>query len=166
MRLTLCLGLLGALAGTAASAAEFGPEVDRAINDCLDAARKTRIGQPTEWNLQWGAGGLAFIVELVSQDNRVYSLRCEGGSIVKEDHKAGNKKYDMLTTRHRVEEPAARKGAGSEYPSAEITRMQYDLNWKGNPYYIYSFNLPDGRIGTIYVNAITGKVDRSSTERK
>ncbi|HZR01640.1 MAG TPA: PepSY domain-containing protein [Burkholderiales bacterium] len=162
----LLVGFAGALFTTTLSAAEFGPEVDRAINTCLDAARKQHVGQPTGWDLQWGPGGLAFLVELVAQDNRVYQMRCEAGNIVKEERKAGLKQYEMVSTRHRVEEPEARQTAAAEYNGGELTHMEYDLNWRGNPYYIYKFNLPDGRIATVSVNAVTGKIDRSNSDRK
>lgn len=165
MRLMLCLGSLCAVVTAAASAAEFGPEVDRAINDCLDAARKERVGQISAWDVRW-EGGLAFLVELVAQDNKVYAMRCEAGRIVKEERKTGTKRYEMLTTRHRVEEPQARQLAAAEYPGAEMNHMEYDLSWRGNPYYVYTYNLPDGRTASVSVNAVTGKIDRSSSERK
>jgi len=158
----LAAGLLGAGAVTAA---EFGPEVDRAINQCLDAARQQQVGQVTEWDLDW-ENGLGFDVELVGTDNRVYGMRCEGGTIVKSERKAGNKKYEMLSTRHRVEEPDARQLAGAEYRGAELKRMKYELSWRGNPYYSYDFELPDGRTANVMVNAATGKIDKTSSERK
>jgi len=155
----------GILLSGAAGAAEFSPEVDRAINQCLDAARQQQVGQVTEWDLDWN-NGLGFDVELVGTDNRVYAMRCEGGVIVKSDQKAGNKKYEMLSTRHRVEEPDSRPLAAEEFRGAELQRMKYELNWRGNPYYVYSFSLPDGRMGEVKLNAATGKIDETSSKRK
>ncbi|MCC7549100.1 MAG: hypothetical protein IT532_15170 [Burkholderiales bacterium] len=165
MRLSLIAIGAGLLASGAAFAAEFGPEVDRAVNACLDAARQQQVGQVTEWELDW-QNGLGFDVELVAPDNRVYRMRCEGGAIVKSEQKAGNKKYEMLSTRHRVEEPEVRELASAEFRAAELNRMKYELSWRGHPYYSYSFSLPDGRVGNVMVNAATGKIDKSSSERK
>jgi len=155
----------GLLAAGSAAAAEFSPEVDRAIDACLEAARQQQVGQVTQWDLDWKSG-LGFDVELVAPDNRVYRMRCEAGAIVKSDQKAGNKKYEMLSTRHRVEEKDTRQLAGAEFRGAELRQMKYELNWRGNPYYSYAFDLPDGRTGNVMVNAATGKVDRTSSERK
>jgi len=165
MRHTFIGAALAAVAAGSTGAAEFSPEVDRAIDACLTAARQQQVGQVIEWNLDW-ASGLGFDVDLVAPDNRVYRMRCEGGAITKSDQKAGTKKYDMLSTRHRVEENEARQLAGTEFRSGELHRMQYELSWRGNPYYSYSFNLPDGRTANVMVNAATGKIDKTSSERK
>lgn len=165
MRHSITAAALSVLVVGPLSAAEFGPEVDRAIEQCLDAARRDQVGQVTRWDLEW-ATGLAFNLELVSPNDRVWNMRCEGGVIVKSERKAANKKYEMLSTRHRVEEHEARQLAGAEYPGGELHRMVYDLSWRGNPYYNYSFNLRDGRTATVLVNAVTGVIDKTSSERK
>ncbi len=52
------------------------------------------------------------------------------------------------------------------YPIAEVRKMEYDLSWKGKPYYTYEMLLNDGRDATVDVNAETGQIDRSKSERK
>ena len=44
--------------------------------------------------------------------------------------------------------------------------MKYDTSWKGRPYYTYEMVLNDGREASVDVNAETGLVDRSKSERK
>ena len=116
--------------------------------------------------VQNAASFIGFDVELVGTDDRVYGMRCEGGTIVKSERKPGNKKYEMLSTRHRVEEPDARQLAGAEYSGAELNHMKYELTWRGNPYYSYDFQLPDGRTANVKVNAATGKIYETSSKRK
>jgi uncharacterized membrane protein YkoI len=44
--------------------------------------------------------------------------------------------------------------------------MKYETSWKGRPYYSYEMVLSDGREASVDVNAETGQVDRSKSERK
>jgi uncharacterized membrane protein YkoI len=47
-----------------------------------------------------------------------------------------------------------------------MQKMEFGLSWKGKAYYSYDMKLNDGRDATVDVNADTGQVDRSKSERK
>jgi uncharacterized membrane protein YkoI len=45
--------------------------------------------------------------------------------------------------------------------------MQLDLSgFKGVPYYTYELSTGDGRVATIEVNATTGEIDYTKSQRK
>jgi uncharacterized membrane protein YkoI len=148
-----------------AFAAEYTPELDSALQACLDAAVQQHPGYVTQWEVDSRTGGPSFRVDLVASDDLVWALKCEGGKIVSDERKMGNKNYKMLSARGKIPEATCRQAAVEEYPGAELTRMQSALNWKGNPYFTYTFLTPDAREATVEVNAVTGKIDRTHSSR-
>jgi uncharacterized membrane protein YkoI len=72
----------------------------------------------------------------------------------------------MLKSRAKVPEKSARFTAVGSYPIAEVRTMKYDTSWKGRPYYTYEMVLNDNREASVDVNAETGQVDRSKSERR
>jgi hypothetical protein len=78
----------------------------------------------------------------------------------------GTKNYKMLTRSAKVPEVSARFTAASGYALAELRKMDYGLSWRGKPYYTYEMHLNDGRDASVDVNAETGLIDRSKSERK
>jgi uncharacterized membrane protein YkoI len=163
-RLTLALAF--AAAAAPAGTAEYSPELDGAIEACITAINQQNGGQILGWEVDWAHGGLAFNFEAVSPDNQVRTLRCEAGTVTASERKTGNKKYEMLSSRVKVPEGAARHTAGGEYPGAELRRMKYELNWRGRPVYSYEWGLKDGRTAWIEVNGETGQIDKTLSERK
>ena len=162
-RVTLACTLLAAAAQ--ARAGEFSPELDRAIDACVQAVNQQNGGQILEWKVDWAQGGLAFDFEVVAPDNRVFTVRCEAGVVTASERKTGDKKYQMLSSRAKVAENAARQAAATEYPAAELRRMKYDLSWRGKPIYTYEWGLKDGRTAWVEVNGETGQIDKTKSER-
>jgi hypothetical protein len=106
-------------------------------------------------------------VEVVAPDDRVWTMKCTEGKITgNPERKTGTKNYKMLSARTKVPEVSARFTAATAYPISEMQKMEYGLSWKGKAYYTYDMKLNDGRDATVDVNADTGQVDRSKSERK
>jgi uncharacterized membrane protein YkoI len=162
-RVTLACSLLAATAQV--GAAEYSPELDGAIEACVQAVNQQNGGQILGWQVDWAQGGLGFNFEVVAPDNRVFNLRCEAGTVTSSERKPGDKKYQMLSSRAKVAESAARQAAAGEYPGADLRRMKYDLTWRGKPSYTYEWGLKDGRTAWIEVNGETGQIDKTKSER-
>jgi uncharacterized membrane protein YkoI len=162
-RVTLACTLVAA--ATQTGAAEYSPELDGAIEACVQAINQQNGGQILGWDVEWATGGLAFKFEVVQPDNRVFTLRCEAGTVTASERKPGDKKYQMLSSRAKVAESAARQAAATEYPGGELRRMKYDLSWRGKPVYTYEWGLKDGRTAWVEVNGETGQIDKTRSER-
>jgi len=146
-------------------AAEYTPELDSALQTCVDTALQQHPGQVTRWVVDSRAAAPAVRVDIVASDDLVWAMTCEGGKIVSDERKVGNKNYKMLSSRMKVPEATCRQTAVEEYPGTELTRMQYALSWKGAPYFTYTFVTRDGREATVDVNAATGKIDHTHSSR-
>lgn len=154
-----------ALAGGVAPCAQFSPEVTQAIDTCIAAALQQHDGQPIGWGLE-GPGTSRMSITVVAKDNRVWAMECADGKITSDERKTGTKKYQMLSGRLLVSEQSARATAALEYPSADLTRMDYELGWSGRPQYKYRFALGDGRVATVEVNGETGRIDHTESKRE
>jgi uncharacterized membrane protein YkoI len=160
-----CLAVL--MGGTACTAfAEFDASATFApVDSCIDAALQQQDGMVIHWDMK-KPNDPTVNLEVLAPDNRVYTMSCKEGKVSTPSRKAGQKKYEMLKGRAKVLEKPARFTAATSYPIAEVRRMDYDLSWKGRPYYTYDLVTSDGREATVDVNAETGQVDRSKSERK
>jgi uncharacterized membrane protein YkoI len=156
------------LGGTACTAfAEFDASATFApIDACIDAALQQQDGMLVRWEMK-SPKDPTVDLEVVAPDNRVYTMSCKEGKVSTPERKAGQKKFEMLKSRAKVPEKSARFTAVTSYPIAEVRRMTYDLvGVRGRPYYSYDLVTNDGREASVDVNAETGMVDRSKSERK
>ena len=117
------------------------------------------------WRLG-NAQATAVDVDILAPDDRVWTIKCNNGKVGAPERKLGNKNYKMLKARSKVPEKSARFTAVGSYPIAEVRTMKYDTSWKGRPYYSYEMVLNDNREASVDVNAETGQVDRSKSERR
>lgn len=159
LALTLIAG--SGVACAADPAANF-PVVDA----CVEAALQQQQGQVIGWKVEKGKDPIPVEVNVLASDDRVWTLKCADGKVSGSERKMGNKSYKMLTSRAKVPELSARFTAANSYPIAEVSKMDYGLSWKGRPYYTYEMALNDGREATVDVNAETGQIDRTKSERK
>jgi len=155
----LLTGCSAAMADFDASAI-FGP-----IDACIDLALQQQDGIVIAWKLN-NPQATSMDIDVLAPDDRVWTMKCNNGKISAPDRKLGNKSYKMLKSRSKVPEKSARFTAVGSYPIAEVRTLKYDTSWKGRPYYTYEMVLNDGREGSVDVNAETGQVDRSKSERK
>jgi uncharacterized membrane protein YkoI len=161
-----CICIATLLGASAAARADFdAAAVFEPIDACTDLAVQQQEGVITGWKLSNPQTG-AVDVEIVAPDDRVYIIKCNNGKVGQPERKLGNKNYKMLKSRSKVPEKSARFTAVGSYPIAEVRTMKYDTSWKGRPYYTYEMVLNDGREASVDVNAETGLVDRSKSERK
>lgn len=158
-----------ALVLTAASGAAWAEPnaVFPKIDACVEAALQQQPGVLIGWTIDSKQDPAAFTVDVVAEDGKVWSLKCAEGKVSGSERKVGTKNYKLLSARAKVPEISARFSAASSYPLiTELRKMQYDLSWRGNPYYNYEMSLNDGREASVDVNAETGQIDRSKSERK
>jgi hypothetical protein len=161
---SLCFAL--ALTGGAGMAQAADPTaVFQQIDACVDAALAQQEGFVVGWKLI-GGDPAAVQVDVLAPDDRVWTMRCSEGKVSNVERRTGNKNYKMLTTRAKVPEVSGRFTAVNSYPIAEVSQMEYGLSWKGRPYYTYQLTTNDGREATVDVNAETGQIDRTKSERK
>jgi uncharacterized membrane protein YkoI len=154
------------LAGSSAAMADFDASAIFApIDACIDLALQQQEGIVLAWRLG-NAQATAIDVDVLAPDDRVWTIKCTNGKVGAPERKLGNKNYKMLKSRSKVPEKSARFTATGSYPIAEVRTMKYDTSWKGRPYYSYEMVLNDNREATVDVNAETGQVDRSKSERK
>ena len=148
-----------------AYASEFTPEMDTALQTCIDTALRQHAGVVTQWEMDSRTSALIIKLDVGASDDLVWSMRCEGGAIVSDERKMGNKSYKMLSSRIKVPEVTARQTAVGEYPGTELTGMQYSLSWRGKPSFTYTFLTQDARQATVEVSGVTGKIDSTYSSR-
>lgn len=137
-----------------------------AIDACVEAALQQQQGHLIGWKVESGKDPLPIQVDVLASDDKVWTLKCMDAKISGSERKMGNKSYKMLTSRAKVPELSARFTAVNAYAIADVKKMDYGLSWKGRPYYTYDMSLNDGREATVDVNAETGQIDRTKSERK
>ncbi|HTS55877.1 MAG TPA: PepSY domain-containing protein [Burkholderiales bacterium] len=140
-----------------------------ALDECLQAAPQKQEGVVTRWQLTSKEPPFGFEIDILAPNNYVWSMRCTEATVGAPVRKLGNKDYKKLTARVKVPEKSARFTAIGAYPSvAEVSRMQLDLalSFKGTPYYTYEVTTNDGRSASVEVNADTGQIDYTKSERK
>lgn len=135
------------------------------IDACIDLALQQQEGIVVAWKLT-NPQATGVEVDVLAQDDRVWNIKCNNGKVGAPERKLGNKNFKMLKSRSKVPEKSARFTAVGSYPIAEVRNMKYETSWKGRPYYSYEMVLNDGREASVDVNAETGQVDRSKSERK
>ena len=136
------------------------------LDICLEAAKQQQEGQLLRWELTGKQAPYAFDIDVMAADGRVWTMKCEDGKVSNVERKTGTKNYKMLVARSKVPEVSARFTAVGAFPVAELRKMEYGVSWKGQPYYSYQMSLNDGREGSVDVNAESGQIDRSHSERK
>lgn len=160
-----CIALALVL-GPGLALADGPTDVFSKIDACIDTALKQQEGRLVGWKIESTKEPVALTIDVLAPDDRVWSMKCADGKVTSSDRKIGNKNYKMLTSRAKVPEVSARFTAATGYPIAELRKMEFGLSWKGKPYYTYEMRLNDGRDATVDVNAETGQIDRSKSERK
>jgi hypothetical protein len=140
-----------------------------ALDDCLQAAPQKQEGVVTRWQLTSDRAPFDFEIDILAPNNYVWAMRCSEGNVGAPVRKLGNKDYKKLTGRTKVPEKSARFTAIGAYPSvAEVSQMQLDiaLTFKGTAIYTYQLSTGDGRRASVEVNADTGQIDFTKSERK
>lgn len=161
-----CMSLAMVL-GSAAALADGPTDIFDKVNSCTDAATQQQAGLIVGWKIDSAKEPVTMTIDVLAADDRVWSMKCTEGKITSTpERRLGNKNYKMLNGRTKVPEVSARFTAATSYPIAEMQKMEYGLTWKGKAYYSYDMKLNDGRDATVDVNADTGQVDRSKSERK
>ena len=160
-----CVALALAL-GPGVALAESPTDNFPQIDTCIDAALQQQAGYVVGWKVDRAKEPIALTVDVLAADDKVWSLKCLDAKITGSERKMGTKNYKMLTRSAKVPEVSARFTAASGYALAELRKMDYGLSWKGKPYYTYEMHLNDGRDASVDVNAETGLIDRSKSERK
>jgi hypothetical protein len=154
------------LTGGSAAMADFDASaIFGNIDGCTDLALQQQDGLVIGWKMN-NPQATSMDIDVVSPDDRVWTMKCTNGKISAPERKLGNKSFKMLKSRSKVPEKSARFTAAGAYPVAEVRNMKYDTSWKGRPYYTYDMVLNDGREANVDVNAETGQVDRSKSERR
>jgi uncharacterized membrane protein YkoI len=154
------------LAGCSLARADFDASaIFPPIDTCIDLALQQQDGIVIAWKLV-NPQATAVDIDVLSPDDRVFSMKCSNGKISAPERKLGNKSFKMMKAGSKVPEKSARFTAVGSYPIAEVRTMKYEKSWKGRPYYSYEMVLNDGREASVDVNAETGQVDRSKSERK
>jgi hypothetical protein len=159
------LGLALAVGAPAAFAQSDATSVFPTIDTCIDAALQQQDGLLIGWDIKNPKDNIVQL-DVLAPDDKIWTMQCSNGKVSTPEKKVGQKKYKMLSSRVKVPEKSGRFTAVGAYPIAEVRKMEYDTTWKGRPYYVYQMKTNDGRDATVEVNAETGQVDRSKSERK
>jgi hypothetical protein len=150
--------------GSSATLAEDPTELFPQLNACIDATLQKQEGVLFGWTIDTKEPP-AFTIDVLAPDDKVLTMKCTDGKVGAPERKLGNKNYKMVSSRARIPEVSARFTALSNYPIAELRKMEFGLNWKGKGYYTYQMSLNDGRQASVDVNAETGQIDKSKSER-
>jgi hypothetical protein len=150
--------------GSSGALAEDPTELFPQINACIEAALQQQEGQLLGWRIDTKEPA-AFTIDVWAPDDKVWTMKCTEGKLGAPERKLGNRSYKMLSGRVKIPEVSARFAAAGNYPVVELHKMEFGLNWKGKAYYTYQMSLNDGREASVDVNAETGQIDRSKSER-
>ena len=140
-----------------------------ALETCMEAALQKQEGIVFRWELTSNRDPYGFDVDVVAPNDYGWTMRCTEGTVGAPVRKVGgNKDYKKFVSRIKVPEKSARFTAIGAYPHvAEVNKMQLGLSgFKGVPYYTYELSTSDGRVATVEINAATGEVDHTKSERK
>jgi uncharacterized membrane protein YkoI len=139
-----------------------------ALEACTEAAVQKQEGIVLRWELTSTRDPFGFELDVLAPNDYRWTMKCTEGSMGAPIRKVGNKDYKKFTARVKVPEKSARYTAIGAYPHvSEVNKMQLDLSgFKGVPYYTYELSTGDGRVATIEVNATTGEIDYTKSERK
>ncbi len=157
---------LALVLGPGLALAEGPTDIFPTVDACVDAALQQQEGRLVGWKIESTKEPVALTIDVLAPDDKVWTMKCADGKVSSSERKMGNKNYKMLTSRAKVPEVSARFTAANGYPISELRKMEYGLTWKGKPYYTYEMRLNDGRDATVDVNAESGQIDRSKSERK
>jgi hypothetical protein len=158
---------LALVLGTGLALAEGPTDIFPKIDACVDAALLQQEGRLVGWKIESAKEPVTMTIDVLAPDDKVWTMKCTEGKVSgAPERKLGNKSYKMLTTRAKVPEVSARFTAAGGYPISDMRKMEFGLTWKGKPYYTYEMRLNDGRDATVDVNAESGQIDRSKSERK
>ncbi len=166
------IGALSIAVLSIACGAAFAVEPDTmfpALEACMEAALQKQEGIVFRWELTSNRDPYGFEVDVVAPNDYGWTMRCTEGAVGAPVRKVGgNKDYKKFLSRIKVPEKSARFTAIGAYPHvAEVNKMQLGLSgFKGVPYYTYQLSTSDGRVATVEVNAATGEVDQTKSERK
>ena len=69
-----------------------------------------------QWEMDSRTSVLSIKLDVVASDDVVWSMKCEGGAIVSDERKMGNKNYKMLSSRVKVPETDLSAGGGRGIP--------------------------------------------------
>jgi len=80
-------GVIAVLSTTIGStyAAEFTPEMNNALQTCLDTALRQHAGVVTQWEIDSRTSVRSIKLDVVASDDVVWSMKCEGGAIVSDE---------------------------------------------------------------------------------
>jgi len=139
-----------------------------ALEACTEAALQKQEGLVLRWELTSNRDPFGFEFDVLAPNDYRWTMKCTEGNVGAPVRKVGNKDYKKFTARVKVPEKSARFTAIGAYPHvSEINKMQLDLSgFKGVAYYTYELSTGDGRVATIEVNATTGEIDYTKSQRK
>jgi uncharacterized membrane protein YkoI len=139
-----------------------------ALEACMEAAVQKQEGIVVRWELTANRDPYGFEVDVLAPNDYRWTMKCTEGNVGAPVRKVGNKDYKKFSGRVKVPEKSARYTAAGAYPHvSEINKMQLDLSgFKGIPYYTYNLSIGDGRVATVVVDATTGEIDSTKSERK
>jgi len=161
----LKLMLAGALLGLSGSVLA-SVSVDEGLNACIQAAKQRHQGLVTQWDINKGPAGVDFDITMLTPDDTRWHVDCRGdGKIDEAKQLFGGASYSILSSRKTVNEMSARATAVGVYNNATMVRMTYTVSGLGKAYYHYYLATPDGRYAQIDVNAESGQVDSTRSER-
>jgi uncharacterized membrane protein YkoI len=138
------------------------------LEACMEAALQKQEGIVLRWELTSKRDPYGFEIDVLAPNDKVWTMKCTEGAVGAPASKVGNKDYKKFASRIKVPEKSARFTATGAFPHvAEVSKMQLGLSGlKGVPYYNYELSTSDGRIATVEVNAATGEIDYTKSERK
>jgi len=139
-----------------------------ALEACTEAALQKQEGTVLRWELTSDRDPYSFEIDVLAPNDFRWVMKCTEGAVGTPVRKVGNKDYKKFTSRVKVPEKSARFTAVGAFPHvAQISKMQLDLSgFKGIPYYTYELSTSDGRTAVVDVNAATGEIDRTESQRK
>jgi len=164
MRTLLRVALAGTLLGPC-SAVFAQSSADDALNACLQAAKQQHQGIVTGWTISKGGAGNEIDMTMVGLQDKTWKLVCTNGTLGDAAGRFGGMDYQMLSSRKAIPEVSARATATAAVANSTMQKMTYGLSWLGKPYYHYYFATEDGRTSQVDVNAETGQIDSTSSQR-
>ena len=163
---TLSIGVVSIVCGTAVAVEP--DDMFPSLEACMEAALQKQEGTVLRWELTSNRDPFGYEVDVLAPNDYRWTMRCSEGTVGAPVRKVGNKDSKKFASRIKVPEKSARFTAIGAYPHvAEVNKMQLELSgFKGVPYYTYDLTISDGRVATVEVNAATGEIDHTKSERK
>ena len=136
------------------------------LEDCLKTVQSIKKGvvERAEYHSFSHEGKPAYEIEIFDSNGNEWEFECnKSGNIVEIEREVKSASDPLFKKRAKVSEADAKATAIEIYPG-KVEKVEYEIEFDGNPSYEFNIEDKDGTEFNVEVSAVTGKIIEVSTE--